>query len=185
MRLFCPTSHQNDPRRQGFTLIEAALTTIIVGVGFLAMMQLFGACTTGNAYGNAVTTASMLGNNVRETMQGLAFNDPIAGSTNFGMEAGETLANFNDLDDFDGQVFNPPIDATRSALANFSRYSQVVTVMPVDENQPSINWNETAPAIPKTAYTGALRIRVRVMYAPTDGGSAKEVYRAQWVRMDR
>ena len=109
----------------------------------------------------------------------------LMGAGSFGPETGETIAGFNDLDDFDGQVFNPPLDATRGRLNNFPRYSQVVTVMPVDENQPSINTNESAPAIPKNAYTGAVRVRVRILYAQPDGLGGKEVYRSQWVRMDR
>ena len=46
-------------RRRGFTLIEASLATVIVGVGILSMMQLFTACTQQN--GNAVnmTTAGI------------------------------------------------------------------------------------------------------------------------------
>ena len=36
-------------------------------------------------------------------MANLAFSDPIKGTTNFGPETGETLATFNDVDDFDGE----------------------------------------------------------------------------------
>jgi hypothetical protein len=171
--------------RGGFTLIEAALTTMIVGVGFLAMLQLFTACTMNNAHGNHVTAAQMLANNAREMMQGIEFNDPITKQAVFGPEVGETLDGYDDLDDFDGARFNPPLDSTRQELPQLSQYTQVISVMPVDENQPSINANESAPALPKTAYTGAVRVRVRVLYAQDDSQVPQEVYRAQWIRLDR
>ena len=94
------------------------------------------------------------------------------------------LATFNDIDDFDNRTFNPPIDSTRTAVASLSQYSQVVTVMPVYPNQPSSNVDESKPEIPKTAYTGAARIRVKILYRANPTDLPKEVYRTQWIRLD-
>jgi type II secretory pathway pseudopilin PulG len=174
-------------RARGFTLIEAALATIIVGVGIVSTMELFAACSQQAVGANQTTTAMMLANNVHEAVVGLSFADPTFQHQYFGPEPGETLATYNDVDDFDGSKFNPPIDAQRNKIPSLSQYTQVVSVWPVYPNKLSANSTaDTAktPDIPKTTYTGALRIRVRVMFQATPTATAEEVYEASWVCMD-
>ena len=166
-------------------MIEIALTIVIIGAGILSMMQLFGTCTVQNADAAQMTTAMLLASHIQETMAGLPFNDPITASSHFGPEPGETLATFNDVDDFDGSRFNPPIDATRQPIPALARYTQVVSVMPVYANQLSSNTDEAAPSIPKATYTGAVRVRVRILYQQTQRAAVTEVYRTSWIRMDR
>ncbi len=90
--------------------MEAALVTIIVGVGVVAMLQLLAAGTMSNAESAESTIAQNLARNIRELSLGLAFTDP-AQPTHWGLETGETIATCNDLDDLDGAVISPPIDA--------------------------------------------------------------------------
>ena len=90
-------------RRRGFTLIEAALTTAITGIAFVAIMELFSACTQQNRIGANMTTAMLLAGHVQETMTGLQFNDPIGGKGTFGPEIGQTLSSYDDIDDFDDE----------------------------------------------------------------------------------
>ena len=170
---------------RGFTLAEAALTTVIVGLGILSMIELFANCTAQNSAAARMTTAMLLTSHIQEAMAGLPFNDPFTGSGHFGPEAGETLATYNDVDDFDGARFNPPIDATRQSLPLQQQYTQVVSVMPVYTNQLSANTNESAPTISKSTYTGAVRVRVKILYQRTPADPATEVYRADWIRLDR
>src|SRR5436190_6347822 len=155
---------KNNPtrRRRGFTLIEASLATIIVGLGVLSMMQLFAACTRQNAAAASMTTAMLLAENVQETMAGLSFSDPAYGKTYFGAEPGQTLGSFDDVDDFDAQTFNPPIDSTRARINSLANYTQVVSVWPVYPNQLSSNANPSNPEFLQTAYTGAARVTVRI-----------------------
>lgn len=169
-------------RRRGFTLIEAALTTVIVGVAILALMGLSGALTSQNANAGQSTTAMLLASNIQESMAGLSFNDPAYANTYFGPEAGETLASYNDVDDFDGQTISPPIDAARDPVAGLSQYSQVISVLPIYANKLNSNTNPTSLDLPKTAYTGAVRVMVRVMYKRHPNAVAEEVYRTSWIR---
>jgi type II secretory pathway pseudopilin PulG len=169
---------------RGFTLIEAALATIIIGLGAVSMMQLFSVCTRDNAAGAHMTTALLLATNAQEMMASLAFKDPEYGNTYFGPEPGETLASYDDLDDFDLQTFHPPLDASRQPITQLAQYSQLITVMPVYPYQPSANTNETTPSIPKTTYTGAVRVRVRILYRLQPASVPEEVYRLSWVRLD-
>ena len=89
------------------------MATVIVGVGILATMSLFAACTQQNLTATRMTTAMELATNIQEAMANLAFADPITGKTTFGPEGGEKLSSFDDVDDFDGQTITPPIDALR------------------------------------------------------------------------
>ncbi|HEX2972887.1 MAG TPA: prepilin-type N-terminal cleavage/methylation domain-containing protein [Tepidisphaeraceae bacterium] len=185
VRTVSTISHRPHPGRQGFTLVEAALATVIIGVGVLATMQLFGACTRNNASSAQMTTALLLAQNVQEVMADLPFNDPVWGNAVFGAESGETLQTYDDIDDFDSQTLQPPIDATRTPLSQLSQYSQVISVVPVYPNKLSVNTNATMPDIPKRTYTGAVRVCVRVLYQQTPGDVAEEVYRLSWIRLEK
>ena len=117
-------------RGAGFTLIEAAITTVIIGVGCVAMLQLLAAGTMANGESAELTTAMNLAGNVRECLAGVAFSDPEV-SASWGLEAGETtVSTYDDLDDFDGRTFSPPIDARRVSLpaAEYGSWSQSVLV---------------------------------------------------------
>ena len=170
--------------QRGFTLLEAALTTVIVGMGIVSIMRLFAVCTGANATAAEMTTALMLAGHIQEATQGLAFNDPASGRGVFGPESDESLATYDDLDDFDLHSFNPPIDALRTPLGDLAQYTQVVSVMPVYPDMPSANDNELIPELPKTAYTGAVRVRVRILFRARPTDVAQEVYRASWMRLD-
>jgi prepilin-type N-terminal cleavage/methylation domain-containing protein len=172
-------------RRRGFTLIEASLATVIVGVGILSMMQLFTACTRQNAAAADMTTAMLLAENIQETMAGLSFSDPAFGRTYFGPEPGQTLPSYDDVDDFDGKTFSPPIDSTRQPITTLSQYSQVISVWPVYPNQLSANSNTTSPDITQTTYTGAARVTVRILHTQHPGDTPNEVYRTSWIRVDQ
>ena len=54
------------PRRSGFTLIEASLTTVIIGVGVVAMMQLLAVGTMSNISSFEQTTGVNVTKSVSE-----------------------------------------------------------------------------------------------------------------------
>jgi type II secretory pathway pseudopilin PulG len=116
---------------RGFTLIEAGMAIVIVGVGIVALMQLFAAGTRANSGATDLTIGSSLANNIRELTQSLKFSD--AGSpAHWGLETGETKLSADDLDDLDSQSFSPPIDARRTSLAGFSGWTQSIKVESID-----------------------------------------------------
>lgn len=102
--------------RRGFTLIEAAYTTIILGIGVVAMVEAQQSFIRSNSWSNESSTAAFLAGEVRELMWSLPNHDPVSGLfldttngnvlTGWGPEAGEVLAtDFDDVDDFDGMTF--------------------------------------------------------------------------------
>ena len=177
--------HRRQHLARGFTLIEAALATIIVGTGVLAAVQLFGVCAQQNIHATRSTAAIMLANNVQESMGLLSFNDPQLGRATFGPETSEALASYDDLDDFNNLTLSPPIDANRNSVGAMTQYSQIVTVRPVYPEQLSSNSNDASPTITTSTYTGAIRVRVRVMFRESPNAPAEEVYQRSWVRLDR
>lgn len=164
------------------------MATAIVGIGILSVMQLYTACTQQNRAAIGITTATFLAEDIQETMAGLAFSDPAYGKTYFGPEPGQTLASYDDIDDFDStgspsNFFNPPIDSTRQPIASLSDYAQVVSVWPVYPNQLTANSNLSSPDMPQTTYTGAARVTVRILHRRAAGLAWSEVYRTSWIRV--
>lgn len=105
-------------RSRGFTLLETALSTIIIGVGVLAVMEAQQAFLEKNSWSTNASTATFLANEVRERTRlfarhdrstgGLMLTDPDDDTTlaGWGPEPDEASpADFDDLDDFDGAVF--------------------------------------------------------------------------------
>lgn len=166
------------------------MAMVIVGVAIVASMRLFAACSIQNKISTRMTTAMLLAGNIREAMTGLPFNDPVYGRTTFGYEAGETIATFNDVDDFNGPPnatslsINPPIDSLRTSLPSLSQFTQVVSVMPVRPYKLDGNTNEAAPEILRNVYTGAVRVRVRIQYRNKPTDSPVELYSTSWIRVD-
>lgn len=182
--MYCfSTQCHRSARRKGFTLIETALATLIVGVGVVATMRLFASCSIQNRESAELSTAMMLATNIQEATGGLSFADPGV-PNHFGPETGESLGTYDDVDDFDGASYNPPIDSLRQQITSLGQYTQVVSVWPINPSQLSSNSNESSPSIPKTTYTGAVRVRVRILYRAEPADVAGEVYRASWVRVN-
>ncbi len=105
-------------RAGGFTLIETALATIIVGVGVLALVESQQGFIKANAWSSHSATATYLANEIREMTRRMPRHDPVTGLYSqtvsgtgtlygWGPEAGETtVADFDDVDDLDGLRFS-------------------------------------------------------------------------------
>ena len=141
MRQVASTSRLSATRagkRRGFTLAEVALTTVIVGTGILAVVELMAVCTQQNREASDSTTAMYLANNVQEAIAHLPFSDP-SGSATFGLEeAGQPSAVWDDVDDFNGFVASPPIDAALNPITALANFRQEVTVQRVDPQRMTI-----------------------------------------------
>ena len=125
-------------KSNGFTIIEALVATIIVGLAIVALVMANGAFTQANAAAVNLSTAQFLVEQIRELTAVLAVVDPTTGTDTFGAEEA-SLANYDDLDDFDGASYSPPINASRTAMSDLSSFTQQITV----ENVNSSNFNQT------------------------------------------
>jgi type II secretory pathway pseudopilin PulG len=128
MRVYCNSISESPRRRSsrsnsrraatrqrcGFTLMEAAIVTAIVGIAIVGMLQLMAAGSMANADSAEATTAVNLASNVNEMLQGVTYS---------------TLK-----PTYDNQTYNPAVDATGAALTSFSGWQQQVSVKYVDPN---------------------------------------------------
>ena len=119
---------------RGFTLIEAALATVIIGVGVLAMVEAQAFFLRSNEWSTGSATGTYLANELRERMRKLPKFDPVNGLvlttggsgttlTGWGPRPGMTLADYNNLTCYDGKTFGTggdagPIDAVGRVISN-------------------------------------------------------------------
>ena len=122
--------------RRGFTLIEAALVTFIVGLSCAALLQLLAAGTVANVESAELTTAINLAKNVHEAT--------------LRMDYAEVVAKNN-------AEYCPPVDSRLTPVADLgAAWKQRVTVAYVDEN------NLSGPA--GTGVTPTARVTVTVYH---------------------
>ncbi len=170
-------------RGDGFTLIETALATIIVGVGVLAMVAAQQAFHQQNNWSTHASTAERLGNEVREMTFNLPRHDPVTGQAFWGAEPNEAwVGDFDDLDDFDGDgdglIFsatleNGPINAQREIIANMDGWAQIVTAYNVDP------FNITSAQADGT--TDLIIVEVIVTFQGPSDDEPQEMTRVSWI----
>lgn len=163
--------------RRGFTLIEASLTTVIIGTGVLAIIQAQTAYHIKNEHAVRSNTGHLLANEIRELTYGLPHHDPVTGEANYGPEAGElAITDYDDLDDFAGVVtagigagitLNPPINAAGVALPDMGRWTQVIKVGNLYIDQ--INIQDSAMDLIPLGSTDVMRVSVTVFYTENSG----------------
>ncbi len=152
---------------KGFTLIEVLLAVILVGIAIASLVGANAAFTQANGAGANMSTAEFLIEQIRELTITLAVIDPQTGTGTFGAEEG-SVANYDDLDDFDNVTFSPPIDATAATLSGFAAFSQQVTV----QNVNASNFGQTV------ADHGSDFVKVTVSVSL----NSREISSASWIR---
>lgn len=126
-------------KKQGFTLIEILIAVILIGMAIASLLASNVSFTKANAIGTNLCNAEFLIEQIRELTAILPATDPDYATNTFG--TGEaSLAEYDDVDDFDAQTFNPPIDTLRQPISDLSAFTQVVTV----ENVSMSNLEQTA-----------------------------------------
>ncbi len=172
--------------RRGFTLIETALATIIVGVGVLAIVSAQQAFHKQNGWSARAGTASRLGNEIRELTLKLPRHDPVTARAYWGAEPSELwVGDFDDLDDFDGDggglifsaTFDPPngpINARREIIPNMPGWSQIVRVR-------NVNPFDITDGTVLDAATDMMVVDVLVTYQGVSDDAPTEMTRVSWV----
>jgi type II secretory pathway pseudopilin PulG len=142
----------------GFTLLETALATIIVGVGVLALVEAQQSFLSRNAHSTSSAAATYLANEIREMTRAWTRHDRFSGGiyllddadpstlTGWGPEAGETgIDDLDDLDDLDGAVFGDAAEFP-DGFTMTARYEGPI--------------NAFGMVIPQTLYNGATEMIV-------------------------
>jgi len=181
-------------RRAGFTLIEAALTTIIVGLGTVAIMGLLSSGLGANEQAAKVTTAVNLADNIHELCDRIPYVPTT--TTTWGIPSGSTISQLitnsvsgstpqSNVSWLNGQTFNPPIDSTDTTLASatWSNWEQTVRVTSVNPtNVNDSTWpsgNNNIPSVNQMA-----RVTVTVYYSSEPASSSpnwQQMYQTSWL----
>jgi len=137
----------------------------------------------------------MLAENIREMMAGLPFNDSNYGLTTFGPETGETLATFNDVDDFNGFDSQTRSDLAAGAPVGVIAANRKVITETADgvEQVPDewLNWRQKITVTPinpsdlttvVTATTTRSMVRIEVTISHRESGAWVPVTTLRWLK---
>ncbi len=118
--------------RAGFTLVEAAISTVIVGIMIVAALETVGSSAQARRRSIAIREADDLLAFVQAEITGVYFDDPL-GRGGWGPESGESDSprNFDDVDDYDGLSESQPTDRSGKAIDAFANWKYTVAVTPV------------------------------------------------------
>ena len=94
-------------KQKGFTLIEALFAAMLIGLVIAALAVSSGAATMVNGAGIDLSTAEFLIEEIREQT---------------------TTVDFDGVLTYNGNTYNPPIDISGASMAEFSGFSQQITV---------------------------------------------------------
>ncbi|MBA7683377.1 hypothetical protein ES703_91741 [subsurface metagenome] len=158
----------NRQLNSGFSLIEVLIAIVLVGLAIVSLIAANNSFTQANAAGRDLSTAEFLIEQIRELNTLLPVVDPNTGASTFGPEVGEALAGYDDLDDFDGASFSPPISSDRDVLSNFAAFGQQITV----ENVSDTDFEEVVG----DHSSSFVRITVKVFL------NSKEISSTSWIR---
>jgi len=158
---------QDTKYKNAFTLIEVLIATLLVGLAVASLVVASGSFTKVNGAGADLSTAEFLIEQIRELTALLPVVDPQTGISAFGPEEA-TLTAYDDLDDFDGARFSPPIRADRVVLNDFAAFSQRITV----ENVRASNFEQVV----SHHSSSFVRVTVKVFL------NSKEISSTGWIR---
>jgi prepilin-type N-terminal cleavage/methylation domain-containing protein len=116
--------------RDGFTLIEVAVATAIVGVGVVALLTAITAGTRANGSGQDLTQAVFIAHELREWTIKLPFVDPDAGQSDTppGPNGSNPQVFVDDLNDMMNVTYSPPRDARGNAITTLPGWSETITM---------------------------------------------------------
>ena len=157
----------NRQLNSGFSLIEVLIAIILIGVAIASLVTANIAFTKANSAGTELSTAEFLVEQIRELTTLLPVIDPNTETSMFGPEEA-TLAEYDDLDDFDDAAFSPPISADRETLNDFAAFSQQITV----ENVSAANFEQVVD----DHNSSFVRVTVKVFL------NSREISSASWIR---
>jgi type II secretory pathway pseudopilin PulG len=153
--------------RRAFTIIEALIAIILVGLAIASLVAANGSFTKANGAAADLSTAEFLIEQVRELTTMLAVVDPQTDISTFGPEE-TALTNYDDLDDFDEASFSPPINANRQPLNDLAAFTQQITV----QNVSPLNFGHVVTH----HSSNFVRVTVRVLL------NSKEISSTAWIR---
>jgi len=116
--------------RPGFTLVEALVAVIIIGLGAVGIMLAASSNTRVNDAGSKLTEAVFLAQELREWTLSLPFTDPdpVDQGNGPGPDGSDPQEFVDDLDDLMGVSYTPPRDGTGSAVSGMPGWTETINL---------------------------------------------------------
>jgi prepilin-type N-terminal cleavage/methylation domain-containing protein len=155
--------------RQGFTLVEALCSTVIVGLAAAAILVGTASSSRTNGAGQQLTEAVFIAQEFREWTLGLPFHDPDPGDAGNppGPDGSDPHAFVDDLDDLMDVTYSPPRDGQGNAMSGMTGWSEQIT----------LTWRDPADlsSVVSDGSSDVIYVAVNVLF------DAKPVYQAGWL----
>lgn len=126
--------------RRSFTLVEAVISIVLVGIMLVAAINTLGATAVSKRSIEQQMLGNALGQDLMAEILNEAYEEP-DDAPNFGRESGEgggSRVNWDDVDDYAGWSKSPPKAKDDTPLSGFDAWTrsvEVVWVKPTDLNQ--------------------------------------------------
>lgn len=143
------------PPRRAFTMVEAAVSVVVVGVMLGAALETVGASRAGQVWNSERLRALALASSLMGEITDHYYRDPSAPSVLFGPELGESQANragLNDVDDYNG-LSGAPTARDGTVIPGLTGWTWTVAVAWV---------SPASPGATSLTETGCKRITVDV-----------------------
>jgi Tfp pilus assembly protein PilV len=132
--------HRGSPVRRGTTLVEVAVSAVLVGLMLVATMNAVGAVFRTRLVARQRQQGETLARELMAEIFQASYEDPQGGTT-FGLEpdeSGSTRAKFDDVDDYHGYSESSLADKAGTALPDCTGWSRKVTISRVEPAQPML-----------------------------------------------
>lgn len=171
-----PTPRTTNPR--GFSLVETAIATVLVGGLFVVAMNMVGASRMTQARYADREHAMILAEDLLNEILAQPYEAPDGGGITFGIESGELLSlrvGLDEGDDYHGYTESPPEDRNGNPIPGAERFTRGVSVQRV-----KLNDARTA----STTETGVKKITVTVTLAGRKMAELSGLRTADWPDAD-
>lgn len=113
-----------------FTFVEIMLATLVLALAATATAYWVESVNELTMGAEEAVVGDALVKTMEEILAPLPFREP--GGTTFGPEPGESLATYDDLDDFYRGAFSPPLNKDRGVQADYGTWTVEVHVAEID-----------------------------------------------------
>ena len=120
----------------GFTMVEATLCVVIVGVLLVASTRTFGSLAQARRLRLESRLANMLAQQLLTEAEQVPFQNAPTNPT-FGPTPGQLRATFAAVDAYNGYTASPPTDHSGTALAGYNGWTEAAAVAFVDPANPN------------------------------------------------
>jgi len=146
---------RTDPTAAGFTLIEAVMSILIVGLMLVAALNTVGAAKLSQHKHHEAVLGPMLAEDLLAEILGQAYEEPVD-TAGFGLEGEDptSRATWDDVDDYHGWSATPPVNRDGSEVAGAEGWTRKV----------SVRWVEQDSLSPSNTATGLKQVDVEVIH---------------------